>query len=129
MVGDVLLDERFVDNWFVTEPMNPGRICRLRFKIEENPAKPRLIRSVRNIGYKLDLPEGETNVDASTVQSAPRSGEFIHDHSHVVAADAGMLDLMMTDAPHDVVGNDVLDLVAPSSHAAAQAQRFGRSAP
>ncbi len=97
-------------------------IYRLRSKIEPDPAHPRMIVTVRNVGYKFTPPEGESNGEAPTTQSSPRCGEFIHDESHVVAADSGMLDLMMTDEPDDLIGHNVLDLVAPSSIAAAQAR-------
>jgi diguanylate cyclase (GGDEF)-like protein/PAS domain S-box-containing protein len=99
-------------------------VYRLRSKIESDPAHPRLIRTVRGVGYRFEPAAGESNGEASTPHSA-RSGELTlaHDHTYVVlAANGGMLDLLMTDRLGDVVGRSALDFVAPSSHAAVQAR-------
>ncbi len=97
-------------------------IYRLRSKIEVDPSRPRLLRTVRGVGYLFEPPVGESNGEAPTAESDPRSGEFIHDDTRIVAADAGMLDMMMAAEPADVIGHDVLDVIAPSSHPAAQAR-------
>ena len=97
-------------------------IHRLRSKIEVDPAKPRLLCAVEGGGYRFAVSPGEADGDQPAAGSMPRHGEFIHDETHIVAADAGMLDLMMTDESTDVVGHRILDIVAPSSQPAAQAR-------
>ena len=46
---DYLGDSRLVD----------VAVQRLRAKIEDNPARPHLIRTVRSVGYKLDATAGD----------------------------------------------------------------------
>jgi diguanylate cyclase (GGDEF)-like protein/PAS domain S-box-containing protein len=113
--------------WHSTpESQNPAtvteHIARLRSKIEIDPSRPRLLRTVRGVGFKFEPATGESNGEASTDESDPRSGEFVHDDTHIVAADAGMLEMLMTADPADIIGHDILDVVAPSSHPAAQAR-------
>ncbi|MCU1359743.1 MAG: diguanylate cyclase/phosphodiesterase with sensor(s), partial [Ilumatobacteraceae bacterium] len=97
-------------------------IYRLRSKIETDAAHPLLLRTVRGTGYLFEPTAGESNGEARAVGADPRSGEFTHDETHIVGADSGMLDMMMTTELSDVVGHDILDVVAPSSHPAAQAR-------
>lgn len=97
-------------------------IYRLRSKIEVTASRPRLLRTVRGSGYRFEAVAGESNGEASRVEADPRSGEFVHDDTHIVAADSGMLDMMMTDETADVVGHEILDVIAPSSRPAAQAR-------
>ena len=58
--GRVLSRERLIqDAWggatFVTERAVDGHIVCLRRKIEDNPARPRHLVSVRGLGYRLDV--------------------------------------------------------------------------
>ncbi len=98
-------------------------IYRLRSKIEVNASHPRLLQTVRGTGYRFEPNVGESDADARTIEMDPRAGEFTHDdETNIVAADPGMLDMMMTTDLGDIVGHDILDVIAPSSHPAAQAR-------
>ena len=48
---DALLDAAWADRTDVMERTVDAYVVRLRNKLEDNPSKPRYIRSVRGIGY------------------------------------------------------------------------------
>ena len=52
------------------------RIMRLRKKIEEDPANPKFLRTVRGEGYIFSLPSAETAAERSRARMAgsPRTG-------------------------------------------------------
>ena len=55
---DQILEQAHDRNWDPFDRSIDIRISRLRRKIEENPSKPQIIRTVRGIGYLYD-PDAE----------------------------------------------------------------------
>lgn len=55
-------------------------VRRLRGKVEDDPARPRLIQTVWGLGYRLDVPDGEAPHGAGgpAIRNPPPS----HDHDH-----------------------------------------------
>jgi len=51
---DQLIQDAWGGQTFVTERAVDGHIVELRRKIEEDPAQPRYLVSVRGLGYRLD---------------------------------------------------------------------------
>lgn len=52
-------------------------VRRLRGKVEDDPARPRLIQTVWGLGYRLDVPDVET----------PQGDDHGHDHGHATRQD------------------------------------------
>jgi DNA-binding response OmpR family regulator len=57
----VLIDEAWGHDTAITERVVDNQIARLRQKIEVSPASPRLLKSVRGLGYRFD-PDDVTNL-------------------------------------------------------------------
>jgi two-component system response regulator RegX3 len=55
LTRDVLIDRVWGPNYFGDTKTLDVHVKRLRAKIEPNPAEPRLLTTVRGLGYKLDL--------------------------------------------------------------------------
>jgi PAS domain S-box-containing protein len=88
-------------------------VRRVRRKIEVDPHRPLLLRTVRGVGYCFDLPRGG-ELDAA--------GEVIHERGtvttvdgRIVHADPAALALLGTPDPPGLIGAHVLDFVAPQS--------------
>ncbi|MGW7074731.1 response regulator transcription factor [Streptomyces sp. NPDC054866] len=68
-------------------------VRRLRGKVEDDPAKPRLIQTVWGVGYRFDAPDGEAPPDAGDAaavrtQPVPRDPGDAHD-PHPTPGDQG----------------------------------------
>ncbi len=96
-------------------------VRRLRTKIEPDPRHPRMIKTVHGAGYRLDLPSPGT-CDAVKVDAQPLvAGAVIHVEGRIVAADAAAVNILGGKGEVDLLGKDLLDLVAPVwSEAAAE---------
>lgn len=55
----VLIDEVWGKDTAITERVVDNQIANLRRKTEPSPAAPRYLRSVKGIGYRMDLEDGE----------------------------------------------------------------------
>ncbi len=111
-------------------------IHRLRTKIEPDPGHPQMLKTVRGAGYRLDLPSPGTcdagTEDAGTEDAQPLgAGAVIHVEGRIVAADAAAVHISGAGGEVDLLGKDVLDLVAAVSKAGAaerlEATAAGRS--
>ncbi len=101
-------------------------IRRLRKKLEVDPAHPEILTTVRGAGYRLDLPTAETEPEAEPmgqvgqIAAALEPGEIIHVDGLIVFCDQAGADLVGATAPGAIVGTPVIELVAPTSRAAAR---------
>ncbi|MFI7236364.1 response regulator transcription factor [Streptomyces cyaneofuscatus] len=81
-------------------------IRRLRGKVEQDPARPRLIRTVWGVGYRLDLPgEGEAPEDPEDLEAA--------DRTHEPENPARMDDADRTDHPEASARTEAVSAAAP----------------
>jgi PAS domain S-box-containing protein len=103
-------------------------IRRLRIKIERDPGQPRILRTVRGVGYRLDRPPEESGEAPGTADAAAGPGTIIHVGDRVVFADGAAGALLGYAHADDLVGGDVLDLVAPGSMGAAPPRHPGTPA-
>jgi PAS domain S-box-containing protein len=110
-------------------------VGRLRAKIEQNPSRPRLLRTVRGVGYRFDPPSHD-NLDPGaafpTVPAGPDSeGIFVLVEGRIVAADAAAVAMVGVGSEADLLHRELHDLVAPQSLVAAgvreRAAAAGRS--
>jgi PAS domain S-box-containing protein len=88
-------------------------IGRLRAKIETDRRRPRILRTVRGAGYRLDLPRNDANTDDRGSSFAP--GTLIHIDGRIVWADgaAGMLLGLANEG--DLLGRQISELAGPAS--------------
>jgi len=95
-------------------------VRRLRGKIEVDPRRPQLLRTVRGVGYRLDAsPEvGEVVAPAVIV------GTITYVAGRVVAVDQAA-EVLLGFADAALVGRKVLELVAPDSRGAARQRMRG----
>jgi PAS domain S-box-containing protein len=83
-------------------------VRRLRTKIEQDPRHPKLLRTVRGVGYRF---VAEDNPSAGSADP-PRPATFIHAGGCILAADehAGAL---LGRTPEQLVGRRIMDITAP----------------
>ena len=93
-----------------------AHIKRLRAKIENDPRRPTLLRTVRTAGYQLDRRRDEGN-DEHPQQ--PSTGVLIQVDGRVVSADRTATEMMGCAAADDLVGALISELAAPASQHAA----------
>lgn len=98
-------------------------IRRLRTKIEPNPRRPQMLKTIRGAGYRLDLPSPGTFVAGDKSFHLLEVGVAVHVEGRIVAADATTIEILGYANEDDVLGKDLLDFVASVSHDAA-AERF-----
>jgi len=91
-------------------------IRRLRMKIETEPRQPRILRTVRGAGYRLDVPESERNGPDTHTKLAP--GTVIHIDGRIVRADPAAGVMFELDDQTALVGRQISELVSPASRAA-----------
>jgi DNA-binding response OmpR family regulator len=51
----ILIDEAWGQDTAITERVVDNQVANLRKKIEPEPSSPRFLKSVKGIGYRLDL--------------------------------------------------------------------------
>lgn len=91
-------------------------IRRLRLKIETEPRHPRILRTVRGAGYRLDNPETRGTGLAATHKLAP--GTLVHMDGRIVEADQAAAAMFELDDQAALVGRQISELVSPGSRAA-----------
>ena len=107
----------------VTEHMR-----RLRTKIEVEPHHPRLLQTVRGVGYRFDPPASELPEPEGAVEATVEiEGSMVMVDGRVVSADNGAVELMGVGSPDDLLGRDVLELIAPQSMTAVLARQESRT--
>ena len=94
-------------------------IAKIRAQIEADPSRPRLIQSVRGIGYRFSSPLGDDCRAPRDTSASGIVGSWILVDGRIVQADAAAAALVGADRKADLVGRRVMDLVAPSSQRAA----------
>ncbi len=85
-------------------------VRRLRSKIEEDPSRPRLLRTVRNTGYRLDPPGHDPAPDLVPPGSAGSS--LVHVDGRIVQTDPGTAVLLGFDAATELVGRQIVELAS-----------------
>jgi PAS domain S-box-containing protein len=101
-------------------------VRRLRLKIEEDPSHPRLLQTVRGIGYRFDQPSDAFDRGAAIApgqSGAERQGTFVLVDGLIVSADGGTAAIFGVASEAGLLGRDVLEFVAPQSLIAASARR------
>ena len=107
-------------------------IGRLRSKIEEDPHRPQLLKTVRGVGYRFDAPSPEPldrGAGIPTGVARPGSeGIFVLVEGKIVAADE--VAVAMVGAPDEaaLVGSELHELVAPQSLLAADVRQRATAA-
>jgi len=94
-------------------------IRRLRKKIEVDPQRPRLLRTVRGAGYRFDPPIDDSQT-LLRQRVADVLGIVVTLEGRVVFADAAAAVLLGVAHEADLLGTEVLDIVAPRSLLAAR---------
>jgi PAS domain S-box-containing protein len=112
----------------VTEHMR-----RLRTKIEVEPHHPRLLHTVRGVGYRFDPPaappaDDEAEASVGGPAAVATEGSMVVVDGLVVSADAGAVQLMGVAGVEDLLGTDALEQVAPQSMTAVLARQGSRDA-
>jgi len=97
-------------------------IRRLRAKIEADPRRPRLLRTVRSGGYRLDQRQdgGEGGANAARDVPTVATGVVIHVDGRIVFADGAAGAILGYEAEAELLGRHLVELVAPGSKAAAR---------
>lgn len=85
-------------------------VYRLRTKLESDPADPRILCTVRGVGYRFDAP-----AVGRAPSPEPRVGTSIHFGTSIVAVDAGALSLFCAADPAELIGRHIFEFIAPSS--------------
>ncbi|MEO7398859.1 MAG: response regulator, partial [Ilumatobacteraceae bacterium] len=94
-------------------------VRRLRIKIEHDPQRPRLLKTVRGAGYRLDpSARADPGEGRHGAEESP-TGVVIHVDGRIVFADAAAASILGCTRGADLVGQNLIDLVAATSHDAA----------
>ncbi len=106
-------------------------VRRLRAKIEPEPHHPRMLHTVRGVGYRFDPPaEAATDRDASTHDGEidlVAEGSMVVVDDRIVSADAAAVELLGAVSAADLCGRGVLELIAPQSMTAVLARQRSRT--
>jgi PAS domain S-box-containing protein len=100
-------------------------VRRLRGKIERDPQHPEWLVTLRGFGYRFDpvVDQGETMVGVPERQcDAYRSGSLVHVEGRIVSVDDAVLELIGLTHEAELLGRNLLELVAPASRSAARAR-------
>ncbi|MEA3056906.1 MAG: diguanylate cyclase [Actinomycetota bacterium] len=101
-------------------------VGRLRSKIEQNPSRPRLLQTVRGVGYRFDPPPLEQLDQGATIPAghppAGSEGIFVLVDGRIVAADEAAVVMLGVARETDLLGRELHELVAPHSLVAANAR-------
>jgi PAS domain S-box-containing protein len=106
-------------------------IRRLRAKLDADPSRPALLRTVRGSGYRFEPPpvDHPRQITPTSAGDAPSlEGTFIVVDGRVVSADETTVELFGVTTEADLIGRDELELVAPQSITALRARRDARAA-
>ena len=91
-------------------------IRRLRTKIETEPHRPRILRTVRGAGYRLDQPDEHSRGVETTTRLPP--GTLVHIDGRIVQADQAATAIFELDDRIPLVGRQISELWSPTSPAA-----------
>jgi diguanylate cyclase (GGDEF)-like protein/PAS domain S-box-containing protein len=101
-------------------------IHRLRVKIDRHSNRSPFLRTTRGRGYSFEPADPQvTGDDADAIES--RCGTWAHVDYRVIAADAGMVELLAARTSADLIGREVDHFVAPISQPALRAAREMRA--
>lgn len=100
-------------------------IRRLRNKIEVDPARPRLLRTVRGAGYRFDVPISGDPRSAPTARAAAEVGVLVSVRDRIVYADAGAAAILGISGEDELLGLQLLDAV-PSRESQTMLAHGGR---
>jgi len=104
-------------------------VRRLRAKIEHDPQQPSLVMTVRGVGYRFDAPPSNAYRHRSLIPvggAEPEPGEdgtVVLVEGRVVSADEAAVEMVGVGSEADLLGRDVMELVAPQSQIAVRARR------
>ncbi len=98
-------------------------VRRLRTKVEVDPKKPRLILTVRGIGYTLASGRSDPVEDPQAASSSAASGNLIEVAGLIVAADQSAITMVGLETEQDLVGRQLDEVIAPASHDAIQERK------
>ncbi|MEY2588159.1 MAG: diguanylate cyclase [Acidimicrobiaceae bacterium] len=106
-------------------------VRRIRTKIEPDPLNPLVLQTVRGVGYRFEPPH-DKQVEQAVATSPGHvvsgvEGTMVLVDGHIVAADPSIVSMIGVATEADLLGRDVLELVAPQSMTAAQARRDAAS--
>lgn len=93
-------------------------IRRLRAKIETDPAHPRILRSVRGTGYRMQAGAVSPRGRSSPHQELGR-GTVVHVDGRIVRADRAARIMLGVAAHDDLLGRQIVELVTAASRDAA----------
>ncbi len=82
-------------------------VRRLRSKIEVDPSRPRILRTVRNTGYRLDRPDHDHPADVPPPGSAVSS--LVHVQGRIVEADQSTAHLLGFDTAAELIGRQIFE--------------------
>jgi PAS domain S-box-containing protein len=101
-------------------------VGRVRSKIEQNPRRPRLLRTVRGVGYRFDPPPLEQLHQGATIPAGRppvgSEGIFVLVNGRIVAADEAAVVMVGVASETDLLGRELHELVTPQSLVAANAR-------
>jgi PAS domain S-box-containing protein len=101
-------------------------VKRLRSKIEQDPSRPQLLKTVRGVGYRFDPPPLEQLDQGATIPAghppAGSEGIFVLVRGRIVAADEAAVVMVGVASETDLLGRELHELVAPQSLVAANAR-------
>lgn len=92
-------------------------VRRLRTKIETEPRRPQILRTVRGAGYRLDLPQDPHIVTDTAAPFAP--GSVVHVDGRIVRADETAAAIFELGVPAELIGRQISELVSPAARTAA----------
>jgi PAS domain S-box-containing protein len=106
-------------------------VRRLRAKIEEDPRRPKVLKSVRGVGYLFDPTTSEQANSGGVIRSAPAPGSegiFVLVEGRIVAVDEVGVAMMGVAGESDLLNRELHDLVAPQSLIAANLRQRATAA-
>ncbi|MDZ7675315.1 MAG: EAL domain-containing protein [Acidimicrobiales bacterium] len=87
-------------------------IRQLRTKIEDDASRPRILRTVRGSGYRLEQPDPD-HPDGGA-GSGPVAGSIVHVQGRIVKADQAAASLLGFDVAGELVGRQIFEFATPT---------------